>query len=164
MVDVPRDSRVLEVGSGYGRQLENMRQMGFSRLVGMDINLAGLHQSTSPGIQGDWTWLPFKDDSFDVVCTTGTLMHVHPTKLRYVTDELVRVTRKWIYCFEQASAMKAASLFTSLNFAPDLQMPRVWLSDLPSLMRVLQPGLNFYKGHAWEGPCGKYVMLLYMKP
>jgi SAM-dependent methyltransferase len=164
LADVPRDAKILEVGSGYGRQLENMREMGFSRLVGMDINLTGLQQASAAGIQGDWSRLPFKDESFDLVCTTGTLMHVHPMKLRAVIDELVRVTRKWIYCFEQVSAMKAIGMFTSLHFTADLQIPHVWLSDLPTLISVLRSDLTLDKGHAWEGPCGKYVLLLYVKP
>lgn len=163
LVDVPRDVPVLEVGSGYGRQLENMRQMGFSRLTGMDINLAGLHRSTSPGVQGDWTRLPFQAESFDMVCTTGTLMHVHPMKIRDVIDELVRVTRQWLFCFEQVSVMKVSGMYTSLQFSADLQMPEVYLVDLPTLISVLRPDLLLFRGHAWEGPCGKYVLLLYRK-
>ena len=164
MADIPRDSSILEVGSGYGRQLENMRQMGFSRLVGMDINLAGLQRATTPSIQGDWSKLPFADDSFDIVTTSGTLMHVNPMKIRDVIDEFVRVTRKWIYCFEQVGGMKTSCLYSSLRFAPDLQMPDVYLTDLPTLISLLRPDLTLYRGHAWEGPCGKYALLLYVKP
>ena len=164
LVDVPRDARILEVGSGYGRQLENLRGLGFSRLIGMDINLPGLCQAVTPGVQGDWSFLPFRNESIDMVCTTGTLMHVHPMDLRNVVDELVRVAKQWIFCFEQVNALKATSLYTSLVFTPDLKIPPVWLTDLPSLISLLRPELLLYKGHAWEGSCGKYVLLLYRKP
>lgn len=155
---VPRDASVLEVGSGYGRELEALRGLGFDRLCGLDINLHGLQRSNDSAIQGDWTHLPFPDNSFDLVHTNGTLMHVHPLQLRQVTDELVRVTRKWLWCFEAVAAKLQA-----INYAPDLNMPPAWLCDLPALIATLQPGLGLVRGKVWQGPRGQYVMLLYEK-
>ena len=156
---VPRYASVLEIGSGYGRQLQDLREMGFSRfLAGIDINLVALHRSDYPGAQADWTHLPFGDGSVDMVCASGTLMHVHPTQMRQVVDEMLRVTRRWFWCFEQISPE-----FKTLNFAPHLQIPPAWILDLPALLVVLRPELVLSKGHVWEGPKGKYAMLLYDK-
>ena len=158
LASVPRDTSVLEIGSGYGRQLESLRKMGFWRLAGIDINLAALHRSAYPGTQADWTRLPFPDASFDMVCASGTLMHVHPTEMRQVVDEIVRVTRRWFWCFEQISPD-----FKTLTFAAHLRIPPAWLWDLPALLAVLRPELVLAKGHVWQGPKGHYVMLLYDK-
>lgn len=155
---VSRDSSVLEVGSGYGRQLEALRALGFSRICGLDINLEGLRRSTNAAVQADWTQLPFPDESFDMVYTNGTLMHVHPLIMRKVTDEMVRVTRKWIWCFELVSGK-----LKLLHYVPDLKMPPAWLCDLPAIMATLQPELGLTWGHVWEGPKGQYAMMLYLK-
>lgn len=155
---VPRDASVLEVGSGYGRELDAMRALGFNRLFGLDINLGGLRRSSYASVQGDWTRLPFPDESFDLVHTNGTLMHVHPLIMRQVTDELVRVTKQWLWCFEPVAAK-----LKPLRFAANLKMPPAWLCDLPLMMATLQPDLGLTKGKVWEGPKGQYAMLLYLK-
>ena len=156
--DIPRDIAILEVGSGYGRQLETLQTLGFTRLVGLDLNLGGLRRSSLLGVQADAVRLPFGDNAFDLVSTSGMLMHVHPLQLRQVTDELVRVTRKWIWCFEQVAAK-----LTPLFFNPDLGIPPAWLWDLPALMSTLQPTLGLTQGKVWEGPKGQYAMLMYLK-
>ncbi len=155
---VPRDASVLEVGSGYGRQLDALRALGFQRLCGLDINAVGLRRSTGAAIQGDWTALPFADESFDMVYTNGTLMHVHPLILRRVTDELVRVSRQWIWCFEAVAAK-----LKPMMFSPELKMPPAWICDLPAMIATLQPELGLTNGKVWEGPKGQYAMLLYLK-
>lgn len=158
LVDVPRDARVLEVGSGYGRGLKALREVGFWRLLGLDINMAGLNRSSFAGVQAEWTRLPFEDESFDMVCTNGTLMHVHPSEMRRVVDEIMRVARRWFWCFEQVTARQR-----TVTFAPDLQIPPAYLWDLPAVLGMLRPELRMARGHVWEGPKGQYVMLLYEK-
>lgn len=155
---VSRDASVLEVGSGYGRGIAEMRTLGFHRLCGLDINLAGLRRSRGAVVQADWTGLPFPDESFDLVHTNGTLMHVHPLIMRRVTDELVRVTRKWLWCFEPVSVK-----LQPVVYPPELNIPPAYLCDLPAIMATLQPELGLSWGHVWEGPKGQYAMLLYLK-
>lgn len=158
LAGIPRDSKVLEIGSGYGRQLNELREMGFGDLSGLDLNLAGLKRSTFAGIQSDAHMLPVADDSFDMVYTSGALMHIHPLQLRQVTDEIVRVTRKWFWCFEAVSAKLAAK-----EFDADLCIPTVWLWDIPALISLLQPNLKLIRGRVWDGANGQFAMLLYEK-
>lgn len=155
---VSRDASILEVGSGYGRQIDELWALGFHRICGLDINLSGLRRSRGAVVQADWNQLPFSDESFDLVYTNGTLMHVHPLIMRRVTDELVRVTRQWLWCFEAVSAK-----LKPVVYATNLNIPPAWLCDLPAMIATLQPGLGLSWGHVWEGPKGQYAMMLYLK-
>jgi hypothetical protein len=44
--------------------------------------------------------LPFADDSFDLVFTTGVLIHQSPDELPRVMDEIVRCSRRYVLCGE----------------------------------------------------------------
>ena len=156
---VSRDAHVLEVGAGFGLLLTGLKDIGFHRLLGIDINLTGLHLSKHPGIQANGAWLPFPDESFDMVCTNGTLMHIHPLQLRQVTDEILRVTRRWLWFYEPV-----APRLHVLNFAPELNMPVAWLWDWPAMLEVLQPTIGLCKGRIWRSPTGtESAMMLYEK-
>lgn len=157
--DVARDSQVLEVGSGFGLLLTALKDIGFHELLGIDLNLNGLHLSKHAGIQANGAHLPFPDNSFDLVCTNGTLMHIHPLQLRQVTDELVRVARRWLWFFEPI-----ASKPRILNFVPELNIPVAWIWHWPTVLELLQPTIGLAKGKIWQSTKGsENVMMLYEK-
>ncbi len=47
--------------------------------------------------------LPYKDNKIDVVMTHGVLIHVSPENLKRMTDEIVRVAKKYVICTEYFS-------------------------------------------------------------
>ena len=47
--------------------------------------------------------LPHADNSIDIVMTSGVLIHVAPENLKRMTDEIVRVSKKYIICSEYFS-------------------------------------------------------------
>ena len=47
--------------------------------------------------------LPFAGETVDVVMTHGVLIHVAPENLKRMTDEIVRVARKYVICTEYFS-------------------------------------------------------------
>jgi pseudaminic acid biosynthesis-associated methylase len=47
--------------------------------------------------------LPFIDHTVDIVMTSGVLIHVAPENLKRMTDEIVRVSKKYIICSEYFS-------------------------------------------------------------
>jgi len=98
-------SRVLEVGCGYGRLLKPIAEsVELKHIVGVDfsdtmlskakqyINNSEVELILADVAQG----LPFVDDAFDVVYTSGVLMHIPPPKDLVARRELIRVTRKYI--------------------------------------------------------------------
>ena len=61
-----------------------------SKMTAMGINI----------IEGDAFDLPFKDSYFDLVFTSGVLIHIHPRDLKKAMAEIVRVSKKYIWGFE----------------------------------------------------------------
>lgn len=100
-----RSIRILEVGSNTGTQLIMLQEMGFKSLYGIDIldfavELAKTRTKNINIIQGSAFDIPFKDGFFDLVFTSGLLIHFDPKDVKDVLKEIQRCTRKYIWVFE----------------------------------------------------------------
>jgi SAM-dependent methyltransferase len=110
-----RPAEVMEIGCGFGRNLRMLRdQLGFHcRLMGSDLSLNLLSKARDEGLAvplvcADVTRLPFADKAFETVFTHGVLMHVPPDHVRSALQELLRVTRKTLWCIEEHVAVPSA--------------------------------------------------------
>ena len=101
---------VLEVGCGFGWHLRAIReQYPHKRIAGIDFSCSQLRQGTDylrgrrvfMG-QADASRLPFADDAFDLVFTSGTLACIHADLLPDVLREIHRVTRRSVILLEYA--------------------------------------------------------------
>ena len=97
---------VLEVGCGQGGNLAPLVRVLPPRQVwGVDVNEVALERArrnapgSNPvyGLAGD---LPFRDGAFDLVFTTGVLIHQPDDALPAVMDEIVRTSGRFILCGE----------------------------------------------------------------
>ena len=84
-----------------------LARMGFENLCGVEINPFAIEQSHALNaglpiyiIRGSALELPFRDGWFDVVYTSGVLIHIHPDDLPTVQREMARRSRRWIWGFE----------------------------------------------------------------
>lgn len=103
-----RSMRILEVGSNVGNQLLCLQRMGFEALFGIELQSYAVEISKSKSkniniIQGDASDIPFKDGFFEMVFTSGVLIHISPERLPDVLREIHRCTRKYIFGFEYYS-------------------------------------------------------------
>ncbi|MEK6938083.1 MAG: pseudaminic acid biosynthesis-associated methylase, partial [Nanoarchaeota archaeon] len=102
-----KDSHILEVGCNIGKQLEIIEKMGFTNLWGIDINTNVLKIAKEKKewnlVEGSAFDIPFKDNFFEMVFTSGVMIHIHPHDLDKIFDEMYRVTKKYIWCFEYFS-------------------------------------------------------------
>ncbi|MCP4644707.1 MAG: methyltransferase domain-containing protein [bacterium] len=103
--DLSRDIRILEVGANVGTQLSLLRAQGFKNLWGAELMFYAIQESAvrRDGIeyvQASGFDLPFPDESFDLVFTSGVLIHLAPDKLARAMDEVVRCTRRYIWGYE----------------------------------------------------------------
>lgn len=100
-----RKIRILEVGSNVGNQLILLQRMGFNNLYGIELQDFAVELSKKRTkqiniIQGSVFDIPFKNDFFDLVFTSGVLIHINPNKLSDACNEIYRTTRKYIWGFE----------------------------------------------------------------
>jgi pseudaminic acid biosynthesis-associated methylase len=106
--EMDRAMKILEVGSNIGNQLLCLQKMGFTSLYGIELQsyAVELAKSRSKGInliQGEASDIPFKDGFFDMVFTSGVLIHISPSNLPCVLNEIHRCTRDYIFGFEYFS-------------------------------------------------------------
>jgi pseudaminic acid biosynthesis-associated methylase len=111
-----RNMKILEVGSNIGNQLLLLQNMGFKNLYGVDLQYYAVELSKSRTkniniIQGSAFDIPFKDGFFDMVFTSGLLIHISPEDINLVLDEIYRCTNKYIWGLEYY-----AETYTNVNY------------------------------------------------
>lgn len=128
-----RPSEVLEVGCGFGRNLKMFQDsLGYPcRLSGLDLSMRLLRKGRGelglelPFVCGDINRLPFRDRSVEAVVTHGVLMHVPPENVRTAIRELLRITRKTLWCIEEQvlipSARRSSFSINEYTFAHDYE-------------------------------------------
>lgn len=100
---LPRDMRILEVGCGSGANLMGLQQMGFNDLWGADTEYSALRIAGLNGViisLSDARDLKLNTNWFDLVFTSGLLIHIPPDDLPQVMDEMYRVSKKYIWGLE----------------------------------------------------------------
>jgi len=103
--DLPKDIKILEIGANIGMQLAGLQRMGFANLYGIEIQkdaveLAKKNTQNINIIHGSAFDLPFKDNYFDLVFTSGVLIHIAPKDLPNVMSEMYRCSSKFVWGFE----------------------------------------------------------------
>jgi pseudaminic acid biosynthesis-associated methylase len=102
---ISKDASFLEVGCNTGNQLLLLQRMGYANLSGLELQPYALEIARSRTrnvslAQGSALALPHGDASFDVVFTSGVLIHIAPEDLPRVMDEIHRCTRSYIWGLE----------------------------------------------------------------
>lgn len=94
---VPAGARVLDVGCGVGRNLNQLSSQGF-RPLGIDLSLLVLDEARGitdvPLLRGDLFTLPFRDGAFDAVVAWQVVCHFDSGSRRAGLRELARVVAK----------------------------------------------------------------------
>ena len=98
-------TKILEVGSNVGNQLLSLQSMGFKNLYGIEISKYAVEKSKERTkdiniICGSAFDLPFKDEYFDLIFTSGVLIHISPKNIDFALDEIHRCSKKYIFGFE----------------------------------------------------------------
>lgn len=108
LTEISHSSRILEVGCNTGNQLLCLQKIGFRNLYGIElqnyaIELAKLRTREISIVQGSALDIPFKDNFFDLVFTSGVLIHIAPSDINKALDEIHRCTRCHIWGLEYYS-------------------------------------------------------------
>ncbi|MGE0567941.1 MAG: pseudaminic acid biosynthesis-associated methylase [Bacteroidia bacterium] len=129
--DLPKDIKILEVGANIGMQLAGLQRMGFTNLYGIELqqNAVEVAKQNTKGInviQGSAFDIPFKDGYFDLVFTSGVLIHISPNDLPNAMDEMYRCSNKYIWGFEYF-----AETITDINYRGNTGF--LWKADYAQL-------------------------------
>lgn len=100
-----KSMRILEVGSNIGNQLLCLRRQGFRNLYGVELQhyplvIARANFTPITFIQASAFQLPFRSGFFDLVFTSGLLIHIAPEHISQVIGEIHRCTKRYIWGVE----------------------------------------------------------------
>jgi pseudaminic acid biosynthesis-associated methylase len=103
--NLPREARVLEVGCNIGSQLLVLDKMGYSNLYGIELQHYALVRArgqlrSARLIEASALEIPFQDGYFDLIFTSGVLIHISPSDLSLAMSEIHRCTRNYIWGLE----------------------------------------------------------------
>jgi len=103
--EINHDVKILEVGCNVGTQLMLLQEMGFKHLYGIDVQRYAVEKSKSLAsdldiIVGSARDIPFKDGWFDLIMTSGLLIHINPKELPEVMGEIYRCSKRYIFGYE----------------------------------------------------------------
>jgi pseudaminic acid biosynthesis-associated methylase len=100
-------NNALEVGCNIGIQLLILNKGGYKNLYGVEINeyAINISKEITKGkdiyiIKGSALDIPYKDSFFDLVFTSGVLIHISPDDINLVLDEIYRCTKRYILGYE----------------------------------------------------------------
>ena len=138
-----RSIKILEVGSNIGNQLVSLQKIGFKNLYGIEINKEAIEISKSVTKDINFVWgsaldIPFKDNYFDLVFTSGVLIHISPSDIKKVIREIHRVTKQYIWGLEYY-----ADKYEEVVYRGKKNM--LWKTNFPKLYIDLFPNLKLVK-------------------
>ena len=128
---IDRSIRILEVGSNVGNQLLYLQKMGFSNLYGVELQSYAVELSKARTrriniIEGSAFDIPYKDGYFDLVFTSGVLIHISPSDVSMAMREIYRCTREYIWGFEYY-----ADKYTEITYRGHRNL--LWKADFAGL-------------------------------
>jgi len=142
--------RILEVGCNTGHNLSILRGLGDFELVGVEPQDAARAEGARRGVQetilpGDAFHLPFEDGSFDLVLTTGVMMHISPDDILRALAEFRRVSRKCYFTMDYFE--EAETAVSNYHGHDDL----LWRRDMRKVVARSDPGATLL----WERCVGQ---------
>ena len=137
---LPKNLKILEIGSNVGYQLASLKKFGFKDLFGIEIQRECVDDAKNlwKGIDivyGSGFDIPFKDNFFDLVFTNNVLIHISPNDISIVLSEMYRVTSKYIYGFEYFSEE-----YESVDYRNNKDL--LWKTDFEKLFSNKFPNLK----------------------
>jgi len=157
---LPRDLSFLEVGANVGVQLQLLHDMGFSKLQGIDVNRRAVDEAKKlhPKVEvreASGFAIPFADSSFDVAYTSGVLIHISPTDIAGILNEMHRVTKRYIWGFEYY-----APEYTEVTYRGRQNL--LWKTDFAGLFLEQFPGLRLIKEKKYPMQDGVNINQMYL--
>lgn len=136
-------NNVLEVGCNIGNQLSLLQSQGFKNLYGIEISPLAVELSKKRTKNINIVWgsvfdIPFKDGYFDLVFTSGLLIHISPKDIATAMREIYRTSRRYIWGYEYFSEKNE-----EINYRG--HRGRLWKSNFPQIYLNLFPDLRLVK-------------------
>lgn len=108
---ITHEQPIIELGSGIGRNLFYLSQVGYQDLTGIELNIEAVdYMSKTYNIQANMLICPVENiisnlsQSHYFVFTMAFLEHLHPDS-EFVFDEMIRISSQYIVTIEDESSI-----------------------------------------------------------
>ena len=139
----------MEVGCNTGNQLLLLQEMGYLNLCGVELQPYAIEiaRRRLPRISlklGSALDVPHADSSFDVVFTSGVLIHISPQDLPRALDEIHRCSKTYIWGFEYyAPEVTEVNYRSHRELLWKMDYARTYLERFPDLELVREQRLRY---------------------
>jgi pseudaminic acid biosynthesis-associated methylase len=146
---IAKDASFLEIGCNTGNQLLLLREMGYSNLSGLELQAYAIEiaRRRLPDVSlklGSSLGVPHADLSFDVVFTSGVLIHISPQDLPRALDEIYRCSKTYIWGFEYyAPEVTEVNYRSHRELLWKMDYARAYLERFPQLELVREERLSY---------------------
>ncbi|SIR20194.1 class I SAM-dependent methyltransferase [Bosea sp. TND4EK4] len=131
---LPKDARILDVGTSTGTNLRMLRDAGYTHVLGLDSSEESLRWTAAKGlpevVKGDVCDLPFESGGFDLVLATDVLEHVEDDA--QAAAEIARVLKPG------GHVLITVPTFTMLWGLQDIVAHHKRRYRMPQLLRLIQ--------------------------
>lgn len=152
---------ILEVGANIGNQLAQLQGQGFvNQLYGIEIQRDAVEKAKSftsgiDIIQGSAFDIPFKDAYFDMVFTSGVLIHISPDDVKTAIMEMYRTSKRYIWGFEYF-----AETYTDIEYRGNKGF--LWKANFPKLFLDTFPDLKLVKEKKYKYVDSDNIDVMYL--
>jgi len=156
LAGINRSIRILEVGSNVGNQLLCLQKMGFENLYGIELQNYAVELSKTRTkniniIHGSAFDIPFKDNYFNLIFTSGLLIHIHPSDILEVLKEIYRCTKEYIWGFEYYADQLTEVVYREhKDLLWKTDYARLYIESLDSLELVKEERLKYLENNNTE--------------
>ena len=102
--DIDRETEILEFGCNVGLNLEGLKNIGFKKLTGVEINenVCKLAKERNPSFNIINSSIEnFKTNKkYDLVFTSGFLIHINPKSINSILTKILSFSKKYIWGLE----------------------------------------------------------------
>lgn len=135
--------RALEVGCNVGWNLEYLRRLGVDEVYGIEPQTYAVDRARARGagfgvLLGNAFELPFRNRWFDLVFTSGVLIHISPATVGAALDEMYRVASRYIVAIEYDAPIEQEVRYRGHDAA-------LWKRDHGALWRTRYPELRLLR-------------------
>jgi pseudaminic acid biosynthesis-associated methylase len=148
--EIDSNNRILEIGCNVGNQFLMLLKMGFNNLWGIELQqyAVEISKNRTKGvniIQGSAFDLPFKDEYFDLLFTSGVLIHISPTDIEQVLKEMYRCSKKYIWGLEYFSTNGYENILYrgQENLLWKTDFAQLFLNQFPNLKLIKRKILKY---------------------
>ena len=147
----------LEVGCNIGIQLNLLQKqkLKLGQIYGIEllpeaVEFAKMNTKNCNIIQGSGFDLPFKDSYFDLVYTSGVLIHIHPKNLKKFMREIYRTSKKYIWGVEFYNPKHIEINYRKhKNYHWKGDFAKIYMENIPDLKLIKEDRYEKIKGEIW---------------